>query len=129
MSGENERTNSATQVSARMKMAGVAPNRIVIEKFKECIFHEDKVVSFRGVVQTINGQMYVGLSKFWFVDQERGWIPTKKHFYMTPEVWKKFAQITHGLTEACNAATRAMNNPAQQQTINGMSYICSLWNS
>lgn len=112
--------DSLANVSRRMRKAGVLPNRIVIEKFKECVFHQDEVLSYRGVVQTINGQLYVGLSKFFFANEERGWVPTKKHFYMPPEIWKKFAQIVHGLTESCNAATRNITSNHAPPTINGM---------
>lgn len=114
MSASNDQ-NMATNVSYR-----TPPNRIVIEKFKECTFHENEHYSYRGVVQTINGQLYVGLSKFWLTKDGRKWLPTKKHFYMPPETWKKFAQITHALTESCNAAAKTMTNLAPS-TINGMS--------
>ena len=68
------------------------------ETKKTCEFSATDSNSFRLQVVYINDLPYVGLSKFWFEESAKKWIPTKKNFFMPATMWSSFAAAVSSIT-------------------------------
>ena len=75
--------------------------RLVIEVAKSyMIKYPQPNKQLRVQVCTINGLPYVGFTKFWHLESENKWLPSKSNVFLPPSVWKAVEERSHEISAA-----------------------------
>lgn len=97
------KTAGASAKSGTTEVSKPSTVTLNIERHKTFTVFNDGSKEHRVSVCTINNKIQIGLSKFWLLEKEKKWLPSKKgHFYMSADQWRKFAQLVPAITQSLN---------------------------